>query len=62
MKYPHHFYAPYPEDLPKALQTFDPFPAKLKTFYEQIGIGFIHWRKGLINRLLDPVSLVLVNL
>ena len=62
MKYPHHFYAPYPEDLPKALETFDPFPYELKVFYEQIGFGFMHRRKGKINRLLDPVSLVLVNL
>ena len=62
MKYPHHFYTPYPEDLPKALEIFNPFPFELKVFYEQIGFGFMHRRKGKINRLLDPVSLVLVNL
>jgi hypothetical protein len=62
MKYPHHFYTPYPEDLPKALETFVPFPAELKAFYEQVGFGFMHRRKGKINRLLDPVSLILVNL
>lgn len=62
MKYPHHFYTPYPEDLPKALETFVPFPAELKAFYEQVGFGFMHRRKGKVNRLLDPVSLILVNL
>jgi len=62
MKYPHHFYTPYPEDIPKALAAFDPFPYELKIFYEQIGYGFMHRRKGEINRLLDPVSLILVNL
>ena len=62
MKYPHHFYTPYPEDLPKALETFNPFPVELKAFYEQIGFGFMHRRKGKINRILDPVSLILVNL
>ena len=62
MKYPHHFYTPYPADLPKALETFNPFPFELKVFYEQIGFGFMHRRKGKINRLLDPVSLILVNL
>ena len=62
MKYKHHFYTPYPEDLPKALGTFNPFPSELKAFYEQIGFGFMHRRKGKINRLLDPISLILVNL
>ncbi|MDR0574161.1 MAG: hypothetical protein LBG96_09070 [Tannerella sp.] len=41
MKYPHHFYMPYPEDLPKALETFVPFPSELKAFYEQVGF-WIH--------------------
>jgi hypothetical protein len=62
MKYRHHFYTPYPEDIPKALETFNPFPLELKAFYEQIGYGFMHRRKGKINRILDPVSLILVNL
>ncbi|GHT15300.1 antitoxin YxxD [Bacteroidia bacterium] len=62
MKYTHHFYTPYPEDIPKALETFNPFPVELKAFYEQIGFGFMHRRKGKLNRVLDPVSLILVNL
>ena len=62
MKYRHHFYMPYPEDLPKALATFDPFPVELKAFYEQTGFGFMHRRKGKSNRLLDPISLILINL
>ena len=62
MKFRHHFYAPYSEDLPKALETLNPFPYELKVFYEEIGFGFMHRRKGKVNRILDPVSLVLVNL
>jgi hypothetical protein len=62
MKFRHHFYTPYGVDLPMAYERLNPFPCELKTFYEEIGFGFMHCRKGEINRILDPVSLVIINL
>ena len=62
MKFRHHFYTTYEVDLPLAYERLDPFPYELKTFYEEIGFGFMHCRKGEINRILDPVSLVIINL
>jgi hypothetical protein len=46
----------------EALAMFDPFPWELKLFYEEMGFGFMHRKKGEINLLLDPTSLVNINL
>lgn len=62
MKFRHHFYTPYEVDLPIAYERLAPFPCELNLFYEEIGYGFMHCRKGEVNRVLDPVSLVIINL
>ncbi len=60
-KFRHYFYVPDKADLLMAYERLNPFPLELKTFYEEIGYGFMH-RKGGINRMLDPVSLTVLNL
>ena len=62
MKFPHHFYTPHPVYMEKALAAIDPFPKELKCFYEEIGYGFMHRKSEKINRLFDPVSLMMINL
>ncbi len=60
-KLQHNFYA-LPEDaIQKALMTFEPFPAELKLFYQEIGFGFFHCNKERVNRILDPYSLIMMN-
>jgi hypothetical protein len=62
MKFCHHFYTPHKIDLSKAYNNLDPFPVELKLFYETIGFGFMHRKDGVVNRILDPVSLFMINL
>ncbi|MDR2917738.1 MAG: hypothetical protein LBV72_00020 [Tannerella sp.] len=58
-----HLFFPIPDiDLEEVLKTFDPFPVELKSFHEEIGFGFLHRRKGKLNMLLDPMSLINTNL
>ncbi|MDR2917874.1 MAG: hypothetical protein LBV72_00710 [Tannerella sp.] len=58
-----HLFFSVPEiDMLEAFKTFNPFPTELKNFYMEIGFGFLHRKKGQLNILLDPVSLVNSNL
>jgi hypothetical protein len=57
----HMFYPLSVNDMNTALQSFDPFPVELKTFYEEIGFGNFHCNKEYVNCLLDPHSLVHIN-
>jgi hypothetical protein len=61
-KFRHCFFPVAEIDIMDALHTFDLFPQELKTFYEEIGFGFFHRRKGDVNCLLDPLSLINTNL
>jgi len=46
----------------EALTTFNPFPEELKTFYCEIGFGFMHRTKpGQFNSLFDPMTLIYTN-
>lgn len=58
----HLFYAVPEIDIKEALTTFNPFPVELLNFYNELGFGFFHRRKGKLNILLDPMSLVNTNL
>lgn len=58
-----HALFPVPEiDIEKATETFDRFPIELLNFYKEIGFGFFFRRKGEVNCLLDPMSLININL
>ncbi len=58
-----HLFFPVPEnDITEVLNTFPLFPSELKIFYQKIGFGFLHRRKGERNLLLDPASLINTNL
>lgn len=58
-----HYFFPVPEvDIMKAQEAFNLFPDELDFFYKEIGFGFFFRRKGEVNCLLDPMSLVNVNL
>ena len=61
LKYPHNIYKPHKADLNNSYSQFFSFPYELKIFYEQVGYGFFNINKSIVNRLLDPVSFVLVN-
>ena len=61
-KYRHCFFPVAEIDMMDALAAFDPFPLELKLFYQETGFGFFHRRKGDINYLLDPLSLINTNL
>jgi len=58
----HLFFPVLRSDFEEALKKFDPFPVELKAFYKEIGFGFFHRKKGKLNILLDPISLVNINL
>ncbi len=60
-KFRHMFYPLSATDIHEAVQSFDPFPVELKTFYEEIGFGNFHCNKEYVNCLLDPHSLVHIN-
>lgn len=58
----HLFYAVPEIGIKEAWAMFNPFPVELLNFYNEVGFGFFHRRKGKLNVLLDPVSLVNTNL
>ncbi|MDR0604548.1 MAG: hypothetical protein LBG80_09630 [Bacteroidales bacterium] len=58
----HQFFSVPEFQIEQALAAFDPFPEELKTFYYEIGFGFMHRRKfGKFSILLDPMSLIYTN-
>lgn len=57
----HMFYPLSATDIHAAVQSFDPFPVELKTFYEEIGFGNFHCNKEYVNCLSDPHSLIHIN-
>jgi hypothetical protein len=58
----HNFFALPEFQIREALTAFNPFPEELKSFYEEIGFGFMHRAKlGKINILFDPMSLIYTN-
>ena len=57
----HVFYPLSTNDIKVALESFNPFPVELKTFYEEIGFGNFHCNREYVNCLLDPHSLVYIN-
>jgi hypothetical protein len=58
----HQFFSVPEFQIEEALAAFDPFPEELKTFYYEIGFGFMHRLKlGKFSILLDPLSLIYTN-
>jgi hypothetical protein len=58
----HQFFSVPEFQIEEALAAFDPFPEELKTFYYEIGFGFMHRAKsGKFSILLDPLSLIYTN-
>jgi hypothetical protein len=58
----HNFFPLTKYDVKEALNTFNPFPGELIQFYREIGFGFFHINRGRIHRILDPQSLIFINL
>ena len=57
----HMFYPLSATDIHTAVQSFNPFPVELKTFYEEIGFGYFHCNREYVNCLSDPHSLIHIN-
>jgi len=60
-KLQHNFYALQEDVIQEAITAFDPFPAELKQFYQEIGFGYFHCNKERANRIFDPYSLIMMN-
>jgi len=61
-KLKHNFFFLSDYDIKEAIHIFNPFPDELYQFYREIGFGFLHINRGRIHRILDPQSLIFVNL